>query len=770
MNLLRRSIGLIIITLALLHQAQAQKKHTLSGKVTDESTGEDLIGVTIYSSDQSVGTTTNTYGFYSLTLPEGEHTINYSYVGYETIYKEVNFTKDHVINIDLKLSETNLQEVVVYGEKADHNITSTDMGVDKLDMKTISKIPVLFGEKDILKTIQLLPGISSTSEGGNGFSVRGGSIGQNLILLDESPVYSASHLMGFFSVFNADAIKGMTVYKGGIPANYGGRASSVLDIAMRDGNTKDFTASGGIGLISSRLTLEGPIAEDKASFILSGRRSYADILAKGAGFIDNGTNLYFYDVNAKVNYKLDDNNRIFLSGYFGKDDFGIDDMGVNWGNTTGTIRWNHLYSPKLFSNTTLIYSDYDFEFNLGDDGSMSSGINDLGFKEDFTWYLNPKNTLKFGLQTTHHSFNSGEFEFDDNTISNIAVPEKFALESAIYVSNHQKISPSLSADYGLRFGLFQQFGEGTNYTYNEDNEIIGSEYFESGEVMQSYSGLEPRIALNQRLNETSSVKASYNRTVQYLHMLSNSTSGQASDTWMPSTALVEPTTVNQYSIGYFRNFSDNKYEFSVESYYKQMNNISDYEDGTEIMLNEDIEAYILQGEGRSYGAEFYLKRKSGRLTGWLSYTLAKTENKIDGINNGQWYNSTYDRTHDISLVGSYQLTDRVSLSANWVYYTGNAVTFPSGQYEFDGTIYPYYTARNEYRMPDYHRLDVAIHLESRNKKRVKSSWDFSIYNLYNQKNAYTIDFVESDDNPGETEAVMTYLFGIIPSITWNFKF
>lgn len=767
MQIFKCNFLLLLFWLASI-SANAQDKFTISGKITDASTGEDLVGVTVFTADKTSGTITNAYGFYSLTLNKGEQQINYSYIGYSTQINTINLDENKVVNISLGMDKTNLEEVVVKAEKKDQNLTSTEMGVEKIDMKAVEKIPVLFGEKDLLKTIQLLPGISAASEGSSGFSVRGGSIDENKILLDEATVYSASHLLGFFSVFNSDAIKGMKVYKGGIPSNFGGRTSSVVDISMRDGNMKNFTASGGIGLISSRLTLEAPIVKDKSSFIVSGRRSYADIIAKGLDVIESGTDLYFYDLNTKVNYKISDNDRIYLSGYFGEDDFGVGDYSMDWGNTTGTVRWNHLFSPKIFSNTTFIYSEYDYGFDLGDDGSLSSGINDWNFKEDFTWYSNPKNTVKFGFTTTYHTFNNGEFYFDDNTISDIVIPEKYALETAVYITNNHKITPKLSADYGLRFSMFQQFGEGDNYTYDDDNEIVDSEHFDSGEIMQAYAGLEPRLALNYRLSGTTSFKLSFNRMNQYLHMLSSSTSGLPTDTWMPSTALVEPSVTNQYALGLFKNFKDNNYEFSIETYYKGMQNVTDYEDGTTVILNEDIEAYILQGEGRSYGAEFYIKKKYGKFTGWLSYTLSKTEKKIDGINDGEWYNSYYDKTHDISIVSSLQVSKRVALSANWVFYTGNAVTFPTGSYEFDGITYPYYTSRNEDRMPNYHRMDISMHLDSKNKRRVKSSWDFSIYNIYNRKNAYSITFEENDS--GDTEAVKTYLFGMIPTVTWNFKF
>ena len=759
-----------ILTMLIAGQPLIAQQHTISGRITDSENGEDLVGVTIWEEGSSTGTTTNVYGFYSLTLPFGKHTITYSYIGFETQTIEVNFDSNKTLDIKLEFAHTELEEIEVKAAKTDENITSTQMSVEKLNMKQIEKIPVFMGEKDILKTIQLLPGISATSEGGSGFSVRGGSIDQNLILLDEAPVYSASHLMGFFSVFNSDALKNITVYKGGIPANYGGRASSVLDISMKDGNNQKFSASGGLGLISSRLTIEGPIMKDKLSFIVSGRRSYADLIAKSAGFFDSDMNMYFYDLNAKMNYKINDKNRIFISGYFGKDEFGFAEMGMNWGNTTGTFRWNHLFNSKLFSNTSIIYSKYDYGINMGSDASMSSGIEDIGIKEDLTYYINPLNTLKFGLDVKHHTFNPGELLFTDSDITQIVLDKTKAYESALYISNNQKITENLSTEYGLRFSMFNQMGEGWSNTYNGHNEKVDSVYFGAGEIMKTYWDIEPRLSLNYQLNGTSAVKLSYNRMAQYLHLLSNSTSGQPTDTWVPSSSNIKPQSVSQYALGYFKNFSDNTFEFSIESYYKDMNNITDYEDGTDIMLNENIEAYILSGKGRSYGIEFYLKKKLGRLTGWVSYTLARTENKIDGINNNDWYPSKIDKTHDISVVASFELNKRWSISAAWIYYTGNAVTFPSGKYAYDNQIWSYYTERNSYRMPDYHRLDLNLHLKGKESKSFQSSWDFSLYNAYNRYNAYSITFEESESNAGQTEAVKLSLFGIVPSITWNFKF
>ena len=763
---------LLLLSLIFLTQSFSvlAQDFTISGNITDATTGEDLLGATAILKGTTTGATTNTYGFYSLSLPKGQRIIAFSFIGYKTITKEVNLDKNISINIQLNPDNTLLEEVVVTSERNDQNIRSAEMGVEKIDMKQIETLPVLFGEKDILKTIQLLPGISTSSEGSSGFNVRGGSSDQNLILLDGAPVYSASHLMGFFSVFNSDALKDVTVYKGGIPANFGGRASSVLDITMKDGNNKKLAVSGGLGLISSRLTVEGPIIKDKMSFIVSGRRSYADYIGKATSILDDDMDLYFYDLNAKLNYKINDQNRVFVSGYFGKDVFGFGDLGMNWGNTTGTARWNHIFGSKFFSNTTLIYSKYDYGFKVGDEVDMASGIEDYGFKQDFTWYLNPKNTIKIGLNSTKHNFNPGELLFENEESNEIIMDKTQAYESGIYISNNQKIGGLISTEYGLRMSMFNQVGEGYKKTYNDNNQVETSEYFGKGEIMQTYFEYEPRFSMSYTFNESSSVKASFNRMAQYLQLLSNSTSGQPTDTWMPSTNNIKPLTVNQYAVGYFKNFNKNKFEFSVEAYYKDMNNVVDYEDGTDILLNENIEAQILSGIGRSYGVEFYLKKKVGKFSGWVSYTLSKSERKIDGINNNNWYNAKFDKTHDISIVGSYKLNKRLTLSATWVYYTGNAVTFPSGKYDYDNFQMPYYTERNGYRMPNYHRLDFNVHLDGKEHKKFKSGWDFSVYNAYNRYNAYTITFQESTTSPGTTEAVKLSLFGIVPSVTWNFKF
>ncbi len=751
----------------------SQDRFVVSGHVSDAETGENLIGATVFVAGTSLGTASNSYGFYSLTIPAGEVVLVCSYIGYRGIQMPLTITGSQTFDLKLESLPTLIEEVVVKAERADQRLRTAEIGVEKVDMASIARLPVLFGERDLLKTLQLLPGISTVAEGGTGFSVRGGSIDQNLILLDEAPVYSSSHLMGFFSVFNADAVKDVSVFKGGIPANYGGRASSVVDIQMRDGNNQKFSATGGIGLISSRLTLEGPIVKDRGSFIISGRRSYADLMARLAGYIDNNMGLYFYDLNAKFNYRINENNRLYLSAYNGADDFSYEDFGINWGNNTLTARWNHLFGPRLFSNTTFIYSNYDYAFNIMDAIKMSAGIENLGLKEDMSFFLNPENSLKFGLQSTYHRFSPGELVPDDpdsSFVPKIVLPEKKALESGVYVSNEMKIGERFAANYGFRFSMFNQIGEGNTYSFNELNERIDSVHFEAGEIMQTYTAFEPRISLNYRLGNKHAFKASYNRMAQYLHLLSNATSGQPTDTWVPSTTNIKPVIVNQVSAGYFRNFLDNMLEFSLEAYYKDMDAVTDYEDGTNVLFNEDVEASILAGDGRSYGAEVYLKKKNGAFTGWLSYTLARTEKRIEGINYGHWYSTTYDKTHDLSVVLSYQLSKRIALSGAWVYYTGNAVTFPSGKYTFDGHTLSYYTERNGYRMPDYHRLDLSLHIDGRPGKRFESGWNFSVYNVYNRHNAYIISFQESESMPGRTEAVRLSLFGVVPSLTWNFKF
>lgn len=765
---------LLILLLFASSVLLAQENHTLSGYITDGNTGEELIGATIYVKELGNGTASNVYGFYSLTLPSGNYSIEISYIGYELDSRKIDLSQNHTLNIELTPTASTLDEVVITGEQADENVKSAEMGIVKMDVKSLESIPVLFGEKDILKTIQLMPGVSGAGEGSTGFYVRGGNTDQNLILLDEAPVYNASHLLGFFSVFNSDALKDMKLYKSGIPARYGGRLSSVLDVHMNNGNTKKLAVTGGLGVISSRLTIEAPIVKDKGSFVVSGRRTYADLVYSLFEPDFRGSSLFFYDLNAKANYKLGDKDRIFISGYFGRDKFGVEDFGFDWGNETATLRWNHIFNEKLFSNTSLVYSNYDYQIkaeNSGTNVQVASGIKDLTFKQDFSLYANTNNTIRFGINIVHHSFKPGDLTSTGvNSFNDIILDKQFAWENGIYLSNSQKIGARWNLIYGARVSMFNVVGPGTVYTYADDGGVTNAENFEKGENIINYFGFEPRASASFMLNEVSSIKASFQEMYQYVHLLSPSTSENPTDVWVPSSANVKPGNAEQYSLGYFRNFADNKFETSVEVYYKDMHNQVDYKDGANVLLNQYVEAELAFGKGRSYGLEIFLKKKTGRFTGWIGYTLGKTEKQFEIINNGEWYSARQDRLHDISVVGSYKLTDSWTVSANWIYYSGDAVTFPSGQYVIDGNTVPLYTERNGYRMPDYHRLDISATFMGKQTRRIKSSWNFSLYNVYARQNAYSISFREKEDYPGVNEAVQFSLFSIIPSVTWNFKF
>lgn len=753
--------------------AKGQSKVTLSGYVTDAKNGETLINASISIKElNGKGAITNAYGFYSLTIEPGTYHFTCQYIGYSAKLEVVDLRSSKSLNFVLSEQSGELQEIVVTGEKEDKNLEQTQTGMQKLDVKSISSIPVLLGEKDVLKTIQLLPGIKSTGEGSSGFNVRGGASDQNLILLDEATVYNASHLMGFFSVFNSDAIKDLSVYKGNEPAEYGGRLASVLEIKMKEGNNQDFSASGGLGLISSRLTLEGPLAKGKSSFIVSARRTYLDLFLKMSSDDDlNSTRLYFYDVNAKVNLAVNDKNRLYLSGYFGKDVMGMDDFGLNWGNSTGTFRWNHLFTDRIFSNTSLIFSNYNYkiEADMGDEINIISRIQDYGFKEDLEYFFGNNSNIKFGFSSTYHRMipgvitTSGDVDLKD--LSN-----KHSLESAAYISAKTTISQKLDAVYGIRVSSFSFLGPGDFYTYDSEGNAIDTATYSSGDVVKTYTNFEPRVTLNYKLNQVSSVKAAYARNVQNLHLLSNSASGNPTDLWIPSSNNVKPEIADQVSLGYYRNFKDNMYEFSTEIYYKDMQNQIDYKNGAELNYNENVESQILFGIGRAYGIEFYLKKNAGRFNGWLSYTLSRTERKFDEINDGAYFPARQDKTHDLSLVANYTLNSKWTLSGTWVCSTGNAVTFPTGKYEIDGKTMMLYSERNADRMPMYHRLDIGITRKNKTRKNFETSWNFSIYNFYSRENAYTITFRDSEDDDETTEAVLTSLFKFIPSITYNFKF
>lgn len=766
---------LFALTLTSFSKSQAQTAYTISGIISDKETGETLIGATVkLEGKKQIGTVSNPYGFYSISIPAGEYEMTISYIGYSSVTQKLRIEKDMKVNFQL-IASTQLQEVVVNAERRNENISSPQMGIEKLNVKDIKNIPVLFGERDILKTIQLLPGISFAGEGNSGFYVRGGSSDHNLILLDEAPVYNASHLLGFFSTFNSDAVKDVTVYKGGMPAQYGGRLASVLDIRMNDGNKNDYTAEGGIGLISSKLKLEGPIAKGKSSFMLSGRRTYADMfLALSPDSTLRGNKLYFYDFNAKTNFIIDNRNTIFVSGYFGRDRLYVKNaFGFDWGNATATVRWNHIYSNKLFGNTSLIYSNYDYRIESlleDNDFKVSSIIRDFNLKQDFQYSLNNHN-LKFGLNVIKHRIEPGKItSSQSSSINESTIESRNGLESAIYLSDEWKTSDKITLAYGLRLSHFAMLGKGTFNTYDADGDIIESKYYGTNEIVKSYLNLEPRLSASFQLDEDRSVKGSYTRNTQNLHLMSNSTTTSPTDIYIMSSNNTKPEIADQVALGYFNNFANNNYEFSAELYHKWMQNQIDYKTGTDLRGNANVEVELLYGIGRAYGLELFLKKKYGKFNGWVGYTISRTERKFDGIDNGRWFNAKQDRTHDLSVVGIYNASEKWTLSSAFVYNTGNAISFPEGKYQVDGNTVFYYAERNGYRTPSYHRLDVSATLEGKQRKNYQSSWSFGIYNLYNRKNAYSIDFRENKDNPTTTEIVKTSLFGIIPSVTWNFKF
>lgn len=774
-----RVLFFILSLLFVSNSVNAQTtKFTVSGTIKDSSSGETLLSTAIRVKELSnVGVYSNEYGFYSLTIPEGNYTLVVNSFGFAKKEIPIQLTKNLIVNIDLskpKLDKVQeLQEVKVTGTKENKNVSGAETGMVKMDVKALEKIPVFAGEKDIIKTFTLTPGFKTAGEGNSGFFVRGGAADQNLILLDEAPVYNASHLLGFFSTFNSDALKEVTLYKGGMPSQYGGRTSSVLDIKMLDGNDKKFHVGGGIGIISSRLSVEGPIVKNKGSFMISGRRTYADVFLKLTDeFKDN--RLYFYDLNLKANYKINDKNRVFLSGYFGQDNLGLGELfGINWGNATGTIRWNSVLSPKLFSNTSLIFSNYNYKIAINS-GTLAvdirSKIQDYNVKQDFTYIINPSNKLKFGVNAIHHTITPGQIESDDPNFVFEKLQDRFAWENAGYISHEWNPSERLSFIYGLRATNFSLMGAGEFYSFDSEGLVSQTTTFEKGEIVQNYFNLEPRLTSSFMVDSTSSFKLGYARNVQNLHLISNSTSSTPTDLWIPSSANVKPEISDQLSLGYFRNFFNNRYELSVEAYYKDMQNQVDYKDGASTIANDKVEGELLYGKGRAYGVELFFKKKYGRFNGWISYTLSRTEKQIDGINNSDWYAARQDRTHDLSLVGIYDINDKLSVSATWVFYTGSAVTFPSGKYYIDGNIQWLYTERNGYRMPNYHRLDLSVTYYNKKTDKFESSWNFGIYNAYARENAWTISFRESETDPTKTEAVQIALFRLVPSITYNFKF
>ncbi len=769
-------IWINLILLLLVHSGYlwGQDKATISGHIKDIDSGEELIGATIVVEGTDIGTAANIYGFYSLSLDKGQYKIAINYLGYNTKVVELDLTENQTIDFELGTESAELGEIVVESDKSEAVMQDAGVGTIKINIKKLETLPVFMGERDILKSIQLLPGISAASEGSTGLTVRGGKPAQNLILLDEAVVYNPSHFLGFFSVFNSDALKDLTVYKGGIPARYGGRASSVLDIYMKDGNKRKFAISGGIGLISSRLTIEGPIVKDKGSFIVSGRTTYLDFVAKIIKpKLFKDLSLGFWDLNMKVNYSFGKKDRLFLSGYLGRDKFGISTVGLSYGNNTITARWNHTFNDKLFANTALFFSDYIYGYEIGRAGNafvIEAGIRDYAFKQDYSYYHSPKHTIRFGINSTYHQFQPSQLRSENLNIKSLLAEKKYALESGVYIGHEYKITSKLKAIYGLRFSLFNQFGPGDIYTYNQDNQVIDTMVSKPFEPVQTYWGLEPRLALTYQIQPTTTLELGYHRIHQYVHLLSNSTSLAPNDMWVPSTNNVKPQIADQISLGVKQSFLKDKLTVSLEGYYKFLQNQVDFENGADILLNKRIESQILNGIGWSYGAELLVQAQVGHFNGWVSYTLSKTQYQFDEISGGKPYSAKQDRTHDIAVVGTYEFKKRWIFSMAWIYQTGNAVTLPSGKYEINGQRVSYFTERNGYRMPDAHRLDISVTFKNKLDRKFRSSFTLGIYNVYNQYNPFSIDFKQNPNDPNKIDAVQLSLFGIVPNITWNFSF
>lgn len=755
----------------------AQNKHTIQGKVYNSDTKSPLVGVSIGVKEQpQIGTYSDEFGNYELSLPKGNYTLVFILLGFSTEEKNIKVEESSVVDIGLSEKDILLREVEVTAERSDQNVKSVELGVDKLDIKVVNRIPVLLGEKDILKTIQLLPGVQTAGEGNTGFYVRGGSNDQNLILLDNATVYNPSHLFGFFSTFNSDAVGDMTLYKGSMPAGYGGRLSSTLDVHMRDGDMEGYHVSGGIGLISSRLTVEGPIQKERSSFIVSARRTYADALARLAGVSQiKDSKLYFYDLNAKLSYILSPKDKLTLTAYYGKDKLGLNQVAeMDWGNTIASLKWNHIFDDKKVSTTTLSYTDYAYNVSVDLTAGLNiaSHIRDYSLNQEFSFLLNEKNTLKTGFNSTFHNVVPGELESKDpDNLMVTPFNHRHSWENSLFVSNTTKLTDKLEVNYGLRLSSFSVLGGSDYYNFDKDtHELIDTIYTKKGQFLKTYWNLEPRLSVAYQLNDVSSVKAAYTRTSQNMHLLSTSNMASPTDRWMVSTNFIKPEIANQVSLGYFRNFKDDMFEFSAEVYYKDMKNQIDFKDGADVGTKDIVETELLFGKGRAYGLELFLKKKYGRFNGWIGYTLSRSERKIDKINDGKWYVANQDRTHDISIVGMYEINKKWTLSGSWVFSSGNPMTFPSGKYEVDDHTIYYYDGRNQYRAPSYHRLDLGAICTLKKTKKYTSELSFGLYNAYGRKNPYMYDLRQNTDNPDVSESYMIYLFSVIPSISWNFKF
>jgi hypothetical protein len=767
------------------------QKHTIFGNISDLENGEHLIGATILAEGKNLGTSSNNYGFYSLTLPAGSYNISFSFIGYKTISYKIKLSADTSINVGLKSEITALNEVIVEA-KENSNVFNNQMGSHSLNLQTIKLVPAAVGEIDLIKNLQLLPGIQATNEGTTNLSVRGGSFDQNLFLLDDAPVYNPSHALGFFSTFNPDAINSVRIYKTSFPAQYGGRLSSIIDIRMKEGNNQKVTGGGGTGLIASRLSIEGPLKKDMASFIISGRYSYAGLTANTFGTLGqtlrisdlmdftNKNEINFYDLNAKVNYKIK-NNHFYLSAYSGHDHFfyySIDNnSSMDWGNQTATARWNHVFSSRLFSNTMIIYSKYDYSYILKDDSrhfKWSSNLQEVDLKSDFDYFLNPSNHIKFGISLERHKYIPGKIEpRDSRSLTRpFELDNQKSLENSIYISNEQKINEKINISYGLRYSMFFLLGPSTVYSYTPDMTIIDSVHYGNGKLIKYYGGLEPRIDLRYLINNNNSIKVSYSYVNQYQHLISNSSVGLPTDVWLPANKTIQPQYAHQFSIGFYKTLLNNKYEFYTELYFRRMGNIIDYKDNADLFLNPHIETQILKGKGHSYGAEFFIEKKSGKLTGWISYTLSRTTKQINGVNNGEPYPATYDKRHNLSVVILYKLSPAWDFGSTFKFTSGGYITVPEGSFQYYGAAFNYYTTRNGYKLPPYHRLDISFTYKNPKKQTRlwKPEWNFGIYNLYDHKNIFSLFIKMADGDMDTSKAYKMYLYGITPYLSYNFRF
>jgi len=779
----------VILLLSITFAAYSQEKFTFNGYIRDSLSGESLIGANLSVKNEGKGVTSNQYGFFSITLKKGTYTFLCSFVGYQSQEITIDLDSSRQFTILLLPNTAPVENVTVYGKRRDNNVKTAQMGKIDLSVATAKALPAFLGEVDVLKTLQLMPGVRNAGEGNAGFYVRGGGPDQNLILLDDAVVYNTGHLFGFFSVFNSDAIKNVSLIKGGMPAQYGGRLSSVIDISMKDGNLNKTQVDAGIGLIASRFSIQGPIKKNKASYMLSARRTYVDMLIKPFIKKDNdfyGSGYYFYDLNAKVNYIFSDKDRLYLSGYFGRDQFNFNNAkrsfktSIPWGNTTATLRWNHIFNKKLFSNATLVFNDYRFSLTGSQNNfsvKLSSGIKDFTAKYDVDWYVSPEHKLKFGAQYTYHTFYPSVLSgSQDSTVfePNNALT-KYANDISFFIQDDWEIGKKIKLNYGLRYSIFQQVGPYTYYTRDDDGNVLSSESFSRGKPIKTYSGFEPRATMRYALNDNSSLKFAVTRNLQYIHLVSNAGTTLPTDLWVPSTLRVKPQIAWQYAAGYFRNFKNGMFETSVELYYKEMQNQIEYREGYTPNTLKDAEEDFVFGKGWSYGAEFFVNKVKGRLTGWVGYTLSWTWRKFKDLNDGLKYPGKYDRRHDLSVVATYELTKKWKVSSIFVYGTGNATSLPERFYFINGNLTQEYSSINKYRLAPYHRLDLsAVYTPTPKKQRkYQSNWVFSIYNVYSRANPYFVYFdQEGGAATGDLKVVakQVSLFPIIPSVTWNIKF